>query len=124
MTPDYRPKGIGRLIDEAIAVYRAEFRTLALPALYLLLPLSLFSSLAQSAYVRAVTGAANATDPFAVLARVSGAYSVLLVAASLISIAALYYFNAVMRQASALLTRMPVAPGAFLRAGWRRFLML
>lgn len=124
MTPDYRPKGIGRLIDEAIAVYRAEFRTLALPALYLLLPLSLVSSLAQNAYIRALRGAANSTDPFAVLARVSGAYSALVVAASLIGVAALYYFNAVMQQAPALLTRAPVAPGAFLKAGWKRFLML
>jgi hypothetical protein len=125
VTPDYAPKGIGRLIDEAIAVYRAEFRTLALPAAFLLLPMSLLIALAQASYLRAVTSAGPAaTDPFEFFFAIAGAYGAFVGAAGLSGLLSLYYFSAVLNAAPSLMLRRPVEPGAFLRGGWRRFLIL
>jgi hypothetical protein len=123
--PDFAPKGIGRLIDEAIAVYRADFRTLAIPAACVLLPASLFVGLAQAAYVRTVTRvAATATDPIAMIGAVGGAYTILAALAALNALVSLYYFACVLAAAPDLLERRPVALGAFLKGGVRRFLLM
>jgi hypothetical protein len=125
LTPDYSPKGTGRLIDEAIAVYRAEFRTLAVPAAYVLLPGSLLFGLAQGWYSQvAIRSAAGGSDPFAVLAALAGPYSLMLGVASMQALVSLYYFACVLAASPELLARRPVAPGAFLKGGAGRFLWL
>lgn len=128
MTPDYTPKPIGRLVDEAIAVYRAGFRTLALPAAFILLPSGLFVGLAQAVYLQTVSHAATSltasSDLPTYLATISGAYSLLAAFAGLRGFVALYYFACVLAATPELLARRPVAPGAFLKGGASRFLML
>jgi hypothetical protein len=126
VTPDFSPKGIGRLIDEAIAVYRAGFRSLALPAVYLLLPSGLFVGLAQGVYFQTVTRAAPASggDVGAYIGAIGGAYAILLAMVSLQALVALYYFACVLVAAPELLSRRPVSPGAFLKGGASRILMM
>ncbi len=125
MTPDYSPKGIGRLVDEAIAVYRAGFRTLALPAAYLLLPVSLFVGLAQGLYMQTLTRAAPAAmDPLRYIGAITGAYGILAAVVSVRSLIALYYFACVLAASPALLARRRVGPREFLKGGASRFLWL
>jgi hypothetical protein len=126
LSPDYAPKGIGRLIDEAIAVYRAEFRTLALPAAYLLLPVSLVAGLAQGWYgqvlMRQSAAVTSATDPLPFFVGLAGPYALLGVVVSLQGLVALYYFACVLAAAPALLDRRRVSPGEFLKGGASRVL--
>jgi hypothetical protein len=127
VVPDYSPRGIGKLIDDAIALYRAEFRTIAVPAAYLLLPLALVSGVAQVFYFRATFGTMSLSPdaPEAAslgeLYRIMAAYAVTMTALMGFGVAALYFASAVWNAAPALLTREPVAPGAFLRGGRARF---
>jgi hypothetical protein len=124
--PDYSPKGIGRVVDEAIAVYRSGFRSLALPAVYLLLPVGLFVGLAQGAYVQTVARAAPsaAADFGAYFAAISTSYAILAALISVRGLVALYYFACVLVAAPDLLARRPIRPGAFLKGGAKRFLAI
>lgn len=125
MQTDLAPKGIGRVVDEAIAVYRAEFRTLAVPAAWLLLPFGLFLGLAQATYLQTVMRAsAEAGDPFQYIGQVWDSYSMLAGIVSVRSLVALYYFSCVLAATPDLLARRPVPTLAFLKGGARNFLWL
>jgi hypothetical protein len=126
--PDYSPKSIGRLVDEAIGLFRADFRAIALPGLYFLMPLALAISLLQSQVTglmaRTVTqanGGAGFTDPGTIFVAFGLTYSVLIAATGVVSLGVLYYNSCLLRSAPALLAHEPVAPGAFLKGGWKRF---
>lgn len=121
---DYAPKGIGRLVDEAIALYRAEFRTLVVPAAYLLLPLALVMNLVQTRLTVLTTASiqSQATeDPALFLATFSIVYAALIALTVIIGLGALYYESCLLRATPSLLARESVAPAAFLKGGWRRF---
>lgn len=119
---DFGPRGIGRVIDDAIAAYRAGFRTLAVPAACLLLPTGLFLGLAQSFYLQTVSRSASlaGTDVFAYVSALSGPYGILAGVTSLRSVIALYYFACVLAAAPEIIARRHVRLGAFLGAGLRR----
>jgi hypothetical protein len=121
---DHAPKGVGRLVDQAIELYRAEFRTVAVPAAILLLPLSLLVTLAQnqvtSAVTRSIAAAETAPSPVTLFATLGAAYSLLFVTATAIGLGLLYYESCLLQAVPQLLDRQPVAPGAFLKGGWRR----
>lgn len=123
MALDHAPKGVGRLVDEAIGLYRAEFRTVALPAACVLLPLSLLVNLAQNQLSAAMTRSLTSGEvpsPASFLATFGVAYSALLVLAGAIVLGLLYYESCLLQAVPALLERRPVPPGAFLKGGWRR----
>jgi hypothetical protein len=126
---DYGPKRIGRLVDEAIALYRSSFRTLVVPGLYFLLPLTLTLSLVQSqasalmtrTVGRAVGQAGPVAPNAAFFAAFGVGYSAVLLAAALVGLGVLYYLSCLMQAAPALLERRRVPPKEFLKGGWRRF---
>jgi hypothetical protein len=126
VTRDFAPRGIGRVIDDAVSAYRASFRSIAVPAAMLLLPTGLFIGLAQNSYFRAVTMAARSTstDPFAVFGQVGLSYSVWAALAALQSLVSLYYFACLLAAAPQLLAGERIAPRAFLAGGAARFLMM
>jgi hypothetical protein len=50
---DLSPHNVGRILDDAIADYRANFKTLALASVSFVLPFALFQTVAQTFYYRA-----------------------------------------------------------------------
>lgn len=124
MTPDYSPRGIGKVLDDAVALYRAEFRTLAVPAAYVILPLALFTALAEVFLVRLVFSTAltpTATPGVGDLLQVFAAESVAISGVTLLGLASIFFGCAVWNSAPRVLARLPVQPREFLRGGWRRF---
>jgi hypothetical protein len=127
VVPDYSPRGIGKVIDDAIALYRAEFRTIAVPAAYLLLPLALVSSLAQVFYFRvafasmSVPAGVSADNGLGELFQIGVAYAITMAALMAFGLAALYFACAVWNATPALLAHRPIPPGEFLKGGRSRF---
>lgn len=52
MTPDLAPKNVGRVLDQAFDIYRANFRTIALCSLAVIFPFALLVGVAQIFYTR------------------------------------------------------------------------
>ena len=54
--PDLRPKGMGRLLDNAFELYRANFKTITLGSAIVIFPFALMMGVAQSFYLRGFLG--------------------------------------------------------------------
>lgn len=52
MAPDLSPKNLGRVLDQAFDIYRANFRTIALSSLVVIFPFALLMGVAQVFYTR------------------------------------------------------------------------
>jgi hypothetical protein len=126
---DYSPKGIGRLVDQAISLYRANFRTIALPAVYFLMPLALAMSVAQSQLtalmVRSIESQAGADAGPAslpMLFAVTGvAYGGLSLLVAVVAVGLMYYLSCLLHATTRLLAHEPIGPAEFLKGGWPRF---
>ena len=101
-------------IDDAIAVYRAGFRTLAVPAACLLLPAGLFLGLAQAVYLQ-TRDARRSRRRRRTRSRTSRRSAGRTASSPLMAVAdaassALYYFACVLGRRARPLARRPVAP--------------
>ncbi|MDO8916136.1 MAG: hypothetical protein Q7W16_08660 [Coriobacteriia bacterium] len=53
--PDLSPRSVGRLLDDAIAIYRANFRSIVTVAAITVFPLALIYGVSQTLYLRGLT---------------------------------------------------------------------
>lgn len=53
--PDLSPRGVGRLLDDAIAIYRNNFRSIATVAAIAVFPVALVYGVSQTLYLRGLT---------------------------------------------------------------------
>ncbi len=131
MQPDYAPRGLGRILDRAFEMYRANFRTVVVSSLIVLFPvamlvgvtqvfstrglLQIFGTLSQAGDLDAFNEALNGIQALSVL---SNAVTPLYFAARV------YLASCLLSMAPAMLVGQRPGVREFLKAGRRRFLWL
>lgn len=129
MTLGSGPKDIGRIADEAIALYRRNLRAVLTASAIVLFPVGLAATVAQVFYIRGLTALPGmlrlgGDADLAGLGRLQGLYALSLVVALMLVVARKYFESAVYGSASALLADARPGPREFLRAGRPRFVAL
>ena len=125
--PDLAPKGVGELLDRALAVLRTHWRTIFGAAGIALFPFALLLGTLQAFYVRGFLETLpdffqSANDPSAMMPQLT-ALSQLSNAASLAyGLAGAFFSVALISALPALLYGRTLRPMELLRGGWRRLL--
>jgi hypothetical protein len=132
MARDFRPRGIGAILDEAIAVIRANWRTLLAVTGIAVLPVAMAYSILSTFYTRALFetigaiarsaglgGQPPAPDPMmAVVSTVASAMGLVYL------LARVYFSSTLYAAAGPLMEGRPPAARQMLKAGWRGFFPL
>lgn len=125
MRQDLSPRGIGRIIDDAFELYRANFSTIALGAAIVLFPVALLVGLSQVFYTRGllavVPGIIDGSMQFSEITSVQMWASLSNIVAPLLLAARLYVSSAVLAAAPAMLAGRRFGVREFLRGGLARF---
>ncbi|MDO8846849.1 MAG: hypothetical protein Q7W51_00465 [Coriobacteriia bacterium] len=128
MSMGFGTRSIGRVIDDAIAMYRAHFKTYATAALWIIFPAMLLQLAASSVYnyvymdsVMSMS-AASEEEAAAFLVSFIALYGVLLVGIAAAGLARAYYASSVYSSAEVMLFGQRSTPGEFLKAGRERWL--
>lgn len=128
--PDFSPRGLGRLLDDALALYGANFRALVVPAAVLVFPFSLLAGVANSFYLRGIFALfpiLSGQSPDAGLpaeywqAQAAGLVSN--AAAPLYTLGRLAFIAAVYAVVPSLLAGAHPDWRTVLKGGWRRYLL-
>ncbi len=124
--PDYSPRGIGAILDDALRLYRANFRLLFGATALVLLPVAAFYSVTQSLYMRGFLelvplfmGEELPSFSDSVRLQILGAVSSALAPA--MALARAYIDASIIRAAPALHAGEAPALKAMLRSGFGRF---
>lgn len=127
---DLAPKGIGALLDDALALYRANAKTLAI-ASGVVFPFALIMSVANTFVLRGMLDVFTRFSPVAQPEQFSAAYApteaaagIAYAAVPLLFLARLFLTAAVIAAVPAMLYRRPLDPKRLLRPGWKPVLAL
>lgn len=125
MRQDLSPRGIGRIIDDAFELYRANFSTIALGAAIVLFPVALLVGLSQVFYTRGllavVPGIIDGSLEFTEITSVQLWASLSNVVAPLLLVSRIYISSAVLTAAPAMLSGRSFTVKEFLKGGLARF---
>jgi hypothetical protein len=123
--PDLSPRGVGRLLDDAIAIYRTNFRSIATVAAISVFPVALIYGISQTLYFRGLTdmfarlaGAptASAVAPEPDAAMLIG-YALSASMSVVYTVARVYFQSTLLRAGSALLEGRPPGTRQMLKDG-------
>jgi len=124
--PDLSPRGVGRLLDDAIAIYRSNFRRIVSVAAIAVFPVALIYGVSQTFYFRGLTdlfarlaGAPTASSAAAVQPDVAMSLGYALAASMSLAylLARVYFQSTLLRSGSMLLEGRPPATGRMLKDG-------
>jgi len=122
---DLSPKGIGRIIDDAFELYRANFATIALGAAIVLFPVGLLVAVSQVFYTRGllsvIPGVIDGSMDFTELTQLQVWASLSNLVAPVFLFARLYVSSAVLSAAPLMLARKRLTVREFLKGGVPRF---
>jgi len=122
---DLSPKGIGRIIDDAFELYRANFATIALGAAIVLFPVGLLVAVSQVFYTRGllsvIPGVIDGSMDFTELTQLQVWASLSNLVAPVFLFARLYVSSAVLSAAPLMLARKHLTVKEFLKGGIPRF---
>lgn len=128
---DLAPKGVGGLLDDAIAMYRANWKTLMLASLIVVAPFALILSVAQVFAYRGLIelfgqamNSASPEDVFGTMTPSQAATNVAYSAMPLFYLARWYIFAAVLVAGPAILYGRGLELRSLLKPGWRPVLTL
>ena len=125
MRQDLSPKGIGRIIDDAFELYRANFATIALGAAIVLFPVGLLVAVSQVFYTRGllsvIPGVIDGSMDFTELTQLQVWASLSNLVAPVFLFARLYVSASVLSAAPHMLARKRLTVKEFLRGGIPRF---
>jgi len=120
-------RSIGRVIDDAIAMYRAHFKTYAMAALWIIFPAMLVQLAATSVFSTTYTNTlmSTPTPTDEQMASYFGTlmlfYGLIFIGMALAGLARSYYASSVFGSAEAMLFGQRRTPAEFLKAGWSRW---
>ncbi len=125
---DVRPRNIGTVLDDALALFRASYRQLLYVSAIAVFPVALLSGLAQDFYLRGFTELAGsaaatsgATPPDAFLATMAASYLVMAAAGQVLVLGRAYLASSVLTAAPGMLYAPAESGKAVLKGGLRRF---
>ncbi len=125
---DVRPRNIGAILDDAIALYRANYKQLLYVSAIAVFPAALLAGLAQDFYLRGFTEmtAASATSSSAApsdafLATMAISYMVMYLASQVLVFGRAYLASSVLRAAPGMLYTPAESGKAVLKGGLRRY---
>jgi len=122
---DLSPKGIGRIIDDAFELYRANFATIALGAAIVLFPVGLMVAVSQVFYTRGflavIPGVLDGSMDITDMSRLQLWASLSNLVAPVFWAARLFVSSAVLAAAPAMLARKQLTVREFLRGGVPRY---
>ncbi len=125
MRQDLSPRGIGRIIDDAFELYRANFATIALAAAIVLFPVGLIAGLAQVFYTRGLFAVLPAlfdgSMAFDEMSKVQLWASLSNLVAPLYVAAQIYIASSVLAAAPGMLAGRRYSTREFLRGGLSRW---
>lgn len=125
MRQDLSPKSIGRIIDDAFELYRANFATIALGAAIVLFPVGLLVAVSQVFYTRGllsvIPGVIDGSMDFNELTQLQVWASLSNLVAPVFLFARLYVSSAVLSAAPLMLARQRLTVKEFLKGGLPRF---
>lgn len=125
MRQDLSPRGIGRIIDDAFELYRANFTTIGLGAAVILFPIGLLVGISQVFYSRGLIAVIPAlldgSTQFDEFTRLQMWASVSNLVAPLMLVARLYVSSAIFTAAPGMLAGRQYSVKEFLRGGLARF---
>jgi len=126
--PDLSPRGVGHVLDDAIAIYRNNFKRIATVAMLVAFPAALFYGITQTFYLRGMTdlfaGLAGApgSPPAAPDATMLIAYSLSAVASTAYLVSRVLFQSTLLRGGSSLLAGSPPPVKQMLKDGVTVFL--
>ena len=125
MRQDLSPRGIGRIIDDAFELYRANFTTIGLGAAMILFPIGLLVGISQVFYSRGLISVIPAlldgSTQFDEFTRLQLWASISNLVAPLMLVARLYVSSAIFAAAPGMLSGRRYGVKEFLRGGLARF---
>ncbi len=121
---DLRPRHIGAVLDDALDLYRANFKAIALASLMLVAPVALIVGLGQSFYLRGTFEALGALeDPISgpVSPGLTLAYAATMIGSMATFLAVSYLASCILASAPALLAGERIDHRALLKSGFQRY---
>ncbi len=125
MAEETQPRGIGRVLDSAFDLYRANFRSIALTSLAILFPAALVAGIAQAFYLRSyfsfVGSIFSAGEPrLADLSDITSWGTLANMAAPILLLSQAYVTSCVLSAAPAMMAGHRFTVRELIRLGWSR----